>query len=535
MVKEIGSGLETRVKLRDGVDKVANAVKVTHGARGRNVAIGKKFGQPHVTKDGATVARAIEELEDPIEQIGAQMVKGVAVKTAELAGDGTTTASVLTQAIVTEGVKNVTAGANPMDLKRGIDKAVEAVVSQLGKISKKVTSNKQLEQIAVISANGDSEIGGLIAKAMGKIGKDGAIMVEESKSSETTITIDEGVKFNRGYTSKAFITDEAKSEAVLNNPLILMVSGNLTDINVLIPMFKELEALKQPILIIANDFDPRVLEVFAINKVKHHMEVALVKAPFVSGKRKDFLDDLAVFTGGGVISEEKGNTFGEVVEGSDDLKFNTALFGGCSKIIINQDSTIIKGGLGSKSRIKDRKSMISTLIKESTQKFDEDELKGRLSRISGGVATLFVGASSEVELKEKKDRVDDAIAATKAASEEGIVAGGGVALINVEDCLNEVKVSNDDEQTGVNIIKRAIREPIKNIVHNSGGFGEVIILGIKERPLGTGYNVQTKEFVPMIESGIIDPVKVTRVALENAASVGGLILTTECTITDKKD
>lgn len=524
MAKDIKFSLDARDSLKIGVDKLANAVKVTLGPKGRNVIIGKKFGAPHVTKDGVTVAKEIE-LKDPIENMGAQMVKEVASKTADDAGDGTTTATILAQAIVTAGLKNVAAGANPMDLKRGIDKAVAAVVAELKKISKEVgTDNEKIRQVATISANNDETIGNLIALAMEKVKTEGVITVEEAKGTETTVDVVEGMQFDRGYLSPYFVTDVEKMVAELEHPYILIHDKKISNLNELLPVLEPAAQSGRGIVIIAEDVDGTALTALVVNRLKGGLKVAAVKAPGFGDRRKAMLEDIAILTGGTVISEEQG------------FKLENAtleMLGTAEKVTIDKDNTTIVGGAGDKKTIDGRVGQIKAQIETTTSDYDKEKLQERLAKLAGGVAVLYVGAATEVEMKEKKDRVDDALAATRAAVEEGIVPGGGVALIRAESALNGLKGANEDENTGITIVKRALEEPLRQIITNAGGEGAVVVQKIREGKDDFGYNARTEEYTNMFAAGVIDPTKVTRVALENAASIAALLLTTECVIVDE--
>jgi chaperonin GroEL len=524
MTKEINFGAEARAKLKNGVDILANAVKVTLGGKGRNVVIQRAYGQPTVTKDGVSIAREIE-LDDPVENQGAQMAKGAATKTVELAGDGTTTATVLLQAIVREGIKSVSAGSNPMDLKRGMDKAVQAVVEELSKVSEKVSSNKQLVQVATISANNDEELGKLIGKAFSKVSIDGGITVEESKSSDTYIEVVEGMKIKSGFQSKGFITNDDKEIVELDKPLIFLTNQKIENVGEIVHIMSNASESNRPILVLTSDISGDALKTLIINKVRGGFKVASVKAPFLGQKKKDVLEDIATVTGGVSISEDKGLSF---------ENFIPEMFGSAEKVIITKENTTIVGGGGDKEEILNRISQLKSRIKEAKTVLEKDDLTERLALISGGVAVLYVGANSEVELGEKMDRIDDALSATKAAAEEGIVSGGGIALLNAQKVLNNLKGDNEDQNIGISIIKRAIAEPFKQILVNAGleNSGALFEVTLKEE--GFGYDVKNDKIVNMIKSGIIDPKKVTRVALENANSVAGMILTTECTITNLK-
>ena len=523
MAKDIKFDIEARDGLKRGVDALANAVKVTLGPKGRNVIIGKAFGGPNVTKDGVTVAKEIE-LKDPLENMGAQMVKEVASKTNDLAGDGTTTATVLAQAIVKEGLKNVAAGANPMDLKRGIDKAVEAIVADLAKQAKVVGSDSEkIKQIASISANNDEVIGELIATAFAKVGKEGVITVEEAKGTETFVDVVEGMQFDRGYLSPYFVTNPEKMEAELENPFILLYDKKVSSLKELLPVLEPVAQSGKPLLIIAEDVDGEALSTLVVNKLRGALKIAAVKAPGFGDRRKAMLEDIAILTGGTVISEERGYT----------LENTTIdMLGTANRVTIDKDNTTIVNGAGDTELIKNRVNQIKGQMETTTSDYDKEKLQERLAKLAGGVAVLYVGAASEVEMKEKKDRVDDALHATRAAVEEGIVAGGGVALVRAISALDNLSGANQDESTGIKIVKRAIEEPLRQIVANAGGEGSVIVAKVAEGSGDFGYNAKTDEYVNMLEAGIIDPTKVTRVALENAASVSGMLLTTECVITE---
>jgi chaperonin GroEL len=524
MAKQIFFDIEARNKMKKGVDTLANAVKVTLGPKGRNVVIEKKFGAPAVTKDGVTVAKEIE-LEDPIENMGAQMVKEVASKTADIAGDGTTTATVLAQAIISEGLKMVAAGANPMDLKRGIDKAVIAVVENLKSQKKDVgNNNKMIEQVATISANNDNNIGKLIAEAMSKVGKEGVITVEEAKGTETTVDVVEGMQFDRGYVSAYFVTNTEKMEAELQNPYVLIYDKKISTMKDILSILEKVAQSGRPLVIIAEDLEGEALSTLVVNKLRGTLKVAAVKAPGFGDRRKEMLQDIAVLTSGTVISEEQGYK----LEGAG-LEY----LGQAASITINKDNTVIVGGKGKKADIQGRVNQIKAQIETTTSDYDKEKLQERLAKLSGGVAVLYVGAATEVEMKEKKDRVDDALAATRAAVEEGIVPGGGVAYIRSIASLDTVKGINADEVTGINIIRRAIEEPLRQIVANSGLEGSVIVQDIRNGEGDYGFNARTEQYQNMFKAGVIDPTKVTRVALENAASIAGMLLTTECVIADK--
>ena len=526
MAKEITFDTTAREKLKAGVDALANAVKVTLGPKGRNVVIDKKFGAPHITKDGVSVAKEIE-LKDAIENMGAQMLKEVASKTADIAGDGTTTATVLAQAIVTAGLKNVASGANPMDLKRGIDKAVEAVVADLKKNSQKVGSdNAKIKQVGSISANNDEAIGTLIADAMAKVGTEGVITVEEAKGTETEVKTVEGMQFDRGYLSPYFVTNAENMEADLENAFILIYDKKVSTMKELLPVLEKTAQTGRPLLIIAEDVDGEALATLVVNKIRGALKVAAVKAPGFGDRRKAMLQDIAILTGGQVISEETG------------LKLENATLedlGRAEKITVDKDNTTIVNGVGSKDAIQSRIGEIKAQIDKTTSDYDREKLQERLAKLAGGVAVLYIGAATEVEMKEKKDRVDDALHATRAAVEEGIVPGGGVALIRSSKVLEKLKGANDDEQTGIAIISRAIEEPLRQIVANAGGEGAVIVNKVREGKDDFGYNARKEVFENLIEAGVIDPTKVVRVALENAASIAGMLLTTECVISDIKE
>ncbi|MCI6701740.1 MAG: chaperonin GroEL [Prevotella sp.] len=526
MAKEIKFEMEARDLLKKGVDQLANAVKVTLGPKGRNVVIEKKFGAPQITKDGVTVAKEIE-LEDHFENTGAQLVKSVASKTGDDAGDGTTTATILAQAIVTEGLKNVTAGANPMDLKRGIDKAVNAVVEHIRKTAEKVDDNyDKIEQVATVSANNDPEIGKLLADAMRKVSKDGVISIEESKSRDTHIEVVEGMQFDRGYLSGYFVTDTDKMECVMEHPYILIYDKKISNIKEFLPILQPAAESGRPLLVIAEDVDSEALTTLVVNRLRSNLKICAVKAPGFGDRRKAMLEDIAVLTGGTVISEEKG------------LKLEQAtldMLGSCEKVEVSKDYTTIVDGAGTKEAIADRVAAIKNEIANTTSSYDKEKLQERLAKLSGGVAVLYVGANSEVEMKEKKDRVDDALCATRAAIEEGVVAGGGTTYIRALEALNQVKGDNADEQTGVNIVERAIEEPLRQIVTNAGGEGAVVVQKVREGKGDFGYNARTDVYEDMRKAGVIDPAKVARVALENAASIAGMFLTTECVITDKPE
>ena len=523
MAKEIKFDIESRDALKRGVDALANAVKVTLGPKGRNVVIEKSFGAPHVTKDGVSVAKEIE-LEDKVENMGAQMVKEVASKTNDIAGDGTTTATVLAQAIVREGLKNVAAGANPMDLKRGIDKAVSAVVENLKSQSQQVgDNNDKIKQVASVSANNDETIGGLIADAFARVGKEGVITVEEAKGIDTTVDVVEGMQFDRGYQSPYFVTNPDKMVAELDNPYILLVEKKISSMKELLPVLEPVAQQGKSLLIISEEVEGEALATLVVNKLRGSLKIAAVKAPGFGDRRKAMLEDIAILTGGQVISEERGFTMENA---------SIELLGKAEKVVIDKDNTTIVNGAGEDAQIKARVNQIKAQLESTTSDYDKEKLQERLAKLAGGVAVLYVGAASEVEMKEKKDRVDDALHATRAAVEEGIVAGGGVALVRAIESLNNLSGANQDENTGIKIVKRAIEEPLRQIVANAGGEGSVIVAKVAEGKADFGYNAKTDEFVNMLEAGIIDPTKVTRVALENAASVAGMLLTTECVITE---
>ena len=525
MAKEIKFDIESRDALKRGVDALANAVKVTLGPKGRNVVIEKSFGAPHVTKDGVSVAKEIE-LEDRVENMGAQMVKEVASKTNDIAGDGTTTATVLAQAIVREGLKNVAAGANPMDLKRGIDKAVTAVVENLKSQSKTVgDSTEMVKQVASVSANNDETIGSLIAEAFGKVGKEGVITVEEAKGIDTTVDVVEGMQFDRGYQSPYFVTNPEKMVAEVENPYILLVEKKISSMKELLPVLEPIAQGGKSLLIISEEVEGEALATLVVNKLRGSLKIAAVKAPGFGDRRKAMLEDIAILTGGTVISEEQGFTMENIT---------MDMLGTAEKVTIDKDNTTVVNGGGDEAKIKGRVAQIKAQMETSTSDYDKEKLQERLAKLAGGVAVLYVGAASEVEMKEKKDRVDDALHATRAAVEEGIVAGGGVALVRAIAALENLTGINSDETTGIKIVKRAIEEPLRQIVANAGGEGSVIVAKVAEGTADFGYNAKTDEYVNMLEAGIIDPTKVTRVALENAASVSGMLLTTECVITEVK-
>lgn len=526
MAKEIKFNISAREELKKGVDALADAVKVTLGPKGRNVIIEKKFGAPHITKDGVTVAREIE-LEDQFQNMGAQLVKEVASKTGDQAGDGTTTATVLAQAIVNVGLKNVTAGANPMDLKRGMDKAVSAVVEGIKAQSQEVGDDlDKIENVARISANNDEEIGRLIAEAMKKVKKEGVITVEEAKGTETTVEVVEGMEFDRGYISPYFVTNTEKMECEMDSPYILLYDKKISNLKDLLPILEPVAQSGRPLLIIAEDVDNEALATLVVNRLRGSLKICAVKAPGFGDRRKEMLEDIAILTGGQVISELKGMTLAQAT--IQDL-------GTAEKVTVNKDNTIIVNGAGSKEAIDQRVAQIKAQIESTTSEYDKGKLKERLAKLAGGVAVLYIGAASEVEMKEKKDRVDDALSATRAAIAEGIVPGGGVAYIRCLDKLDELKGDNEDETTGIAIIRRAIEEPMRQIMKNAGLEGAVILQKVKEGEGDFGYNARTDSFENFFSTGVIDPAKVTRVALENAASIAGMFLTTECVIADKKE
>ncbi|MBL0049067.1 MAG: chaperonin GroEL [Bacteroidetes bacterium] len=526
MAKDITFNLEARDALKKGVDALANAVKVTLGPKGRNVIIDKKYGAPAITKDGVTVAKEIE-LKDPVENMGAQLVKEVASKTADIAGDGTTTATVLAQAIITAGLKNVAAGANPMDLKRGIDKAVIAVIENLKKQSQNVgDDNKKIEQVATISANNDATIGKLIADAMKKVKKEGVITVEEAKGTETTVEVVEGMQFDRGYISPYFVTNAEKMESVMETPYVLIYDKKISSMKELLPILEKTAQSGRPLLIIAEDIDGEALATLVVNKIRGSLKICAVKAPGFGDRRKAMLEDIAILTGGTMISEEGGYKLENA-----DLSY----LGKAEKITVDKDNTTIVNGSGKKADITARVNQIKAQIENTTSDYDKEKLQERLAKLAGGVAVLYVGAATEVEMKEKKDRVDDALHATRAAVEEGIVAGGGVAYIRAIDSLDKLKGANDDENTGIAIIRRAIEEPLRQIVANAGGEGSVVVNKVKEGKADFGYNARTDKFENLLAAGVIDPTKVTRVALENAASIAAMLLTTECVLAEQKE
>lgn len=524
MAKEIKFNSDARELLKSGVDQLTNAVKVTLGPKGRNVVIGKKFGAPQITKDGVTVAKEVE-LEDNFENAGAQLVKSVASKTGDDAGDGTTTATILTQAIVTEGLKNVTAGANPMDLKRGIDKAVAKVVDHIKASAEVVGDNyDKIEQVATVSANNDPEIGKLLADAMRKVSKDGVITIEESKTRETSIGVVEGMQFDRGYLSGYFVTDTDKMECDMENPYILIYDKKISNVKDFLPILQPAAESGRPLLVIAEDVDSEALTTLVVNRLRAGLKICAVKAPGFGDRRKAMLEDIAVLTGGVVISEEKGLSLD---------KATLEMLGTAKKVTISKDNTTIVDGAGEKEVIKDRVAQIKNEIAASTSSYDKEKLQERLAKLSGGVAVLYVGANSEVEMKEKKDRVDDALCATRAAMEEGVVVGGGTTYIRAQEALKDLKGENADEQTGINIVCRAIEEPLRQIIANAGGEGAVVVNKVREGKGDYGYNARKDVYEDLRAAGVIDPAKVSRVALENAASIAGMFLTTECLIVDK--
>ncbi len=526
MAKIINYNTDAREALKKGVDQLANAVKVTLGPKGRNVVIEKKFGAPQITKDGVTVAKEIE-LENNLENMGAQMVKEVASKTNDAAGDGTTTATVLAQAIITGGLKNVAAGANPMDLKRGMDLAVKTVVEELKKMSKKVgDDSKMIESVGTISANNDATIGKLIAEAMAKVKKEGVITVEEAKGTETTVEVVEGMQFDRGYLSPYFVTNTEHMEAELENPYILIYDKKISTMKDLLPILEKTVQSGRPLLIISEEVDGEALATLVVNKIRGTIKICAVKAPGFGDRRKEMLQDLAVLTGGTVISEEMGRKL-------EDAQLTD--LGKAEKIIVDKDNTTVVNGAGKKADIAGRVAQIKSQIENTTSDYDKEKLQERLAKLSGGVAVLYVGAATEVEMKEKKDRVDDALHATRAAVEEGIVPGGGVAYIRAQAALDNLKGANEDEQTGIEIIRRAIEEPLRTIVANAGIEGSVVVMKVREGKKDFGFNARTEKYENLFEAGVIDPTKVSRIALENASSIAGMLLTTECTIADKPE
>ncbi len=525
MAKDIKFDTEARDALKRGVDKLAEAVKVTLGPKGRNVIIDKKFGAPTITKDGVSVAKEID-LKDPVENMGAQLVKEVASKTADDAGDGTTTATVLAQAIFNTGIKNVAAGANPMDLKRGIDLAISAVVENLKKQSKKISDTKEISQVASISANNDAEIGKMIAHAMEKVGKDGVITVEEAKGTETEVKTVEGMQFDRGYLSPYFVTNTEKMEVEMESPYILIYDKKVSTMKELLPILEAVAQTGKPLVIVAEDVDGEALATLVVNKIRGSLKIAAVKAPGFGDRRKAMLEDIAILTGGTVISEERG------------YKLESATIdylGTANKINIDKDNTIIVNGGGTKKNIQARVNQIKQQIDNTTSDYDKEKLQERLAKLAGGVAILYVGAATEVEMKEKKDRIDDALHATRAAVQEGIVAGGGVALIRAIKSLDKIESENDDQETGINIVRIALESPLRTIVRNAGGEGSIVIQKVKDGKADFGYNARTDKYESLFKAGVIDPTKVTRLALENAASVSALLLTTECVIVDEPE
>ena len=526
MAKDILFNMEAREQLKKGVDELANAVKVTLGPKGRNVIIEKKFGAPHITKDGVTVAKEVE-LADPFMNTGAQLVKSVASKTGDDAGDGTTTATVLAQSIVNVGIKNVTAGANPMDLKRGIDKAVAKVVENIKEQAEAVGSDyDKIEQVATISANNDPEIGKLIADAMRRVSKDGVITIEEAKGTETSIGVVEGMQFDRGYLSPYFVTDTEKMECVMDNPYILIYDKKISNLKDFLPILEPAIQTGRPLLVIAEDVDSEALTTLVVNRLRAQLKICAVKAPGFGDRRKEMLEDIAILTGGIVISEEKGLSLEQAT---------IEMLGRCDKVTVSKDNTTIVNGAGNKEAIADRVAQIKAQIAATKSDYDKEKLQERLAKLAGGVAVLYVGAASEVEMKEKKDRVDDALCATRAAIEEGIVPGGGVTYIRAIDALEGLKGDNADETTGIEIIKRAVEEPLRQIVSNAGKEGAVVVQKVREGKGDFGYNARTDVYENMKAAGVVDPAKVTRVALENAASIAGMFLTTECVIVEKKE
>ncbi len=524
MAKLINYNTEAREQLKKGIDALADAVKVTLGPKGRNVVIDKKFGAPSVTKDGVSVAKEIE-LEDPFENMGAQMVKEVASKTSDIAGDGTTTATVLAQAMINAGLKNVTAGANPMDLKRGMDKATEKVIAKLRDLSEEVGDDfSKIKQVATISANSDEEIGSLIAEAMEKVGKEGVITVEEAKGTETYVDLVEGMQFDRGYLSPYFVTDPEKMEADLEQPFILIYDKKISNMKDLLPVLEKVAQTGRPLLIIAEDVEGEALATLVVNKIRGSLKIAAVKAPGFGDRRKEMLEDIAILTGGTVVSEERG------------YKLETAdltMLGSAEKVVITKDETTVVNGAGNPDDIQARIKQIKAQIEKSTSDYDKEKLQERLAKLAGGVAVLYVGAATEVELKEKKDRVDDALHSTRAAVEEGIIPGGGVAFIRSIESLKNVKVSNEDQSTGVEIVKRALEEPLRQIAFNAGVEGSIVVQRVKEGKDDFGFNARTENYEHLKAAGVIDPTKVARVAIENAASIASMVLTTECVIADK--
>jgi chaperonin GroEL len=525
MSKTILFNSKAREKLKKGVDALANAVKITLGPKGRNVVIDKKFGSPSITKDGVSVAKEIN-LKDPIENMGAQLIKEVASKTADSAGDGTTTAALLTQSIFTYGIKNVAAGANPMDLKRGIDKAVIRIVENLKNDSRKISDSKEIEQVATISANNDKKIGQMIANAMSRVGKDGVITVEEAKGTDTEVKVVEGMEFDRGYLSPYFVTNTEKMEVELENPYILICDKKISTMKELLPILEIVSQTGKPLFIIAEDIDGEALATLVVNKIRGSLKVAAVKAPGFGDRRKEMLEDIAILTGGTVLSEERGY---KIENATIDY------LGNSEKVNIDKDNTIIVNGSGKKENIKARINQVRSQIKNTTSDYDKEKLQERLAKLSGGVAILYIGAATEVEMKEKKDRVDDALHATRAAVQEGIVPGGGIALVRCIDKLENIIVDNEDQNTGINIIKSALEAPLRTIVKNAGGEDSVILQKVKLGKGDFGFNARTGNFENLYEAGVIDPTKVTRLALENAASIASLLLTTECVVSETED
>ena len=524
MAKQLFFDTDARTKMKRGVDILANAVKVTLGPKGRNVVLEKKFGASAITKDGVSVAKEIE-LEDPIENMGAQMVKEVASKTADIAGDGTTTATVLAQAIIQEGLKNVAAGANPMDIKKGIDKAVSTIVASIKEQSHPVGSDaRKITQVATISANNDETIGKLIAEAFEKVGKEGVITVEEARGTDTTVEVVKGMQFDRGYISPYFVTNSEKMQAVLENPYVLLYDKKISVMKDLIPVLEKIAQSGRPLLIIAEDLDGEALATLVVNKLRGILKVAAVKAPGFGDRRKEMLQDIAVLTNGKLISEEQGSKLENA-----DLSF----LGSAESVTIDKDNTTIVGGKGNRDEINARVQQIRAQMENSTSDYDKEKLQERLAKLVGGVAVLYVGAATEVEMKEKKDRVDDALHATRAAVEEGIVPGGGITYIRSIDALESLKGNNEDEQTGIAIVKRAVEEPLRQIVKNCGLEGSIVVQKVREGKKDYGFNARTEQYEPLLEAGVIDPAKVTRIAIENAASIAGMLLTTECVISDK--
>jgi chaperonin GroEL len=525
MAKEILFDIDARTKLKKGVDTLANAVKITLGPKGRNVILEKSYGTPHITKDGVSVAKEIQ-LEDPIENLGAQLVKEVASKTADLAGDGTTTATVLTQAIFTAGLKSVTAGSNPMDLKRGIDKAVSSVVKSLELLSKPISTSTEIQQIATISANNDNEIGQMISDAMDKVGKDGVITVEEAKGTQTEVKLVEGMQFDRGYLSAYFVTNQETMEAELEDPYVLLYEKKISSMKELLPILEQVVQMNRSLVIIAEDVDGEALGTLVVNRLRGSLKIAAVKAPGFGDRRKEILEDIATLTGGIVVSEDKGYSLETA---------GLEVLGTAEKINISKDNTTIINGGGESEDIASRIQTIKNQMDKATSDYDKEKLQERLAKLSGGVAILYIGAATEVEMKEKKDRVDDALHATRAAVQEGIVPGGGVALIRAVESMGEVEVQNEDQQIGVNIVKSAIEAPLRTIVSNAGGLPDVVVNQVKTLGGNHGYNARTDKWEDLMETGVIDPTKVTRLALENAASVAALLLTTECVVANKKE